>query len=131
MARIDITFHKGLGDGNTTKLSLPSDATLEEVRKQLESAKFLTHDEADVQYRFVQTRTKSKTDFNQKQGLVDPDNEDQLTLKKVLRRDNDGNYLVLITNAKTKMPYYMGMGTYTLYHGSLRLFMERIGERTE
>lgn len=124
MSTIDITFHKGSDDDKTTQLSLSPDTKLEEVRKQLEEAKFITHDQGDVQYRFVQTKTKSKTDFDQKQGLIDPENEDQLTLQKVLRRDNDGNYQVALTNAKAKMPDYMGMGTDSFVRGTLRVFVE-------
>ncbi|MFE3458559.1 hypothetical protein ACFXKD_13535 [Nocardiopsis aegyptia] len=121
MSSIDITFHKGLGAEQATKLQLPVDTTLEKVRKQLEEAHFLVPDQADVKYRFVQTKTKSKTDIDQRRGLVDPEYEDQLTLTKVLRRDNDGNYLVLVTNAKKKAPDYMGMATDSFVQGSLRV----------
>lgn len=124
MAGIEIAFRKIDAKSGEQRLTLPADTKLQEVRRQLEAAKFITPDPADgtgPKYRFLEVRAESGQDFRTDSGSIDPTLEDELDVKKVLHLSGKGVYSVNVIDVVAARPALVGLATDSFVNHYLRV----------
>ncbi|MEV0537988.1 hypothetical protein [Kitasatospora sp. NPDC050463] len=124
MAGIDIKFRKIAAKGGEQALTLPADTKLEDVRRHLEAAGFITPDasgDSGPKYRFLEVRAGSGQDFRTDSGSIDPMLEDELDLRKVLHLSGKGVYSVNVIDIVAERPALVGLSTDSFVNHYLRV----------